>query len=77
VRLEEFKTKYIAEIYNNAKTEREKEIADILITKIYNLGKHNAYDLAFTLYLATKEAISEEMKKTVENALKDLQSIEW
>ncbi|PNV81808.1 MAG: hypothetical protein C0179_00790 [Fervidicoccus sp.] len=77
MRLEEYKTKYIAEIYASAKTEREKGIADILITKIYNLGRYNAYDLAFTLYIATKEAVSEEMKKVIENALRDLQSIEW
>ena len=77
MRLEEFKTRYITKIYNSAKTEREKEIADMLITKIYNLSKHNAYDLAFTLYLATKEATSEEMKRVIENALRDLQSIEW
>jgi hypothetical protein len=77
VRLEEFKTKYIAKIYASARTEREKEIADILITKIYNLGRYNVYDLAFTLYTATKEEINEEMRKTIENALKDLMDIEW
>jgi hypothetical protein len=77
MKLSEFKTKYISQLYFHAESQREKEIVDNLVTKIYNLNESNTYDLAFTLYLALKEDINDQLRDVLERMLEDLQDIEF
>jgi len=77
MRLSEFKTKYISQLYFLAESQREKEIVDNLVTKIYNLNEHNLHELAFTTYLALKEDINNQLKDILERMLEDLQDIEF
>ncbi len=77
IKLREFKAKYISLIYNNAKNEREKELASMLIVKLHNLRCYTLSDLAFTLYLIIdkESSVSEEFKEVCRKALNDILNI--
>ncbi len=78
MKLREFKTKYISLIYNNAKNDREKELASMLIVKLHNLRCYTLSDLAFTLYLIVdkESSVSDAFKEVCRKALSDIINIE-
>ncbi len=71
--IEFIKNKYMSLIYSTAKTEREKELAEILMIKLNSLTYETLAEFTFTLYLIIdRENVSDEFKKLCKEIIDDI-----
>ncbi|RLI85098.1 MAG: hypothetical protein DRP01_07015 [Archaeoglobales archaeon] len=78
MKLHQFKAIYITQLtLYNPESNREKELKDLLISKIYNLRTMTLPDLAHTLYrIIEHENVSESFKDLCKFMLEDIKKID-
>ena len=78
MKLHQFKAMYITKLsLYTPETDREKELKNILVNKIYNLRTMTLPDLAHTLYQITEhENVSDDFKNICRQMLSDIQKID-
>jgi len=79
MKLYELKAKYMSKIaLLRPSSDREKELRDMLMTKLNNLRTMNLPNLIHTLYLIIEhENVSNEFKKLCRDMLEDIEKLDF
>jgi len=77
MKLYEYKSKYLSKLaLYEPKNEREKQLKDLIINKLYSIRTMTLPYLIHTLYLIEREDVSEGFKNICKEMIRDVQKLE-